>query len=77
MKYLFVVDHFISFPQSDYGGLWNVVAENDEECFDIIVSDDDDSNSQYYSRLRENIKKADKYSLLDEQPSKIVSSFLT
>jgi hypothetical protein len=77
MKYLFVVDHFISFPQSEYGGLWNVVAENDEECFDIIVSDDDDSNSQYYSRLRENIKKADKYSLLDEQPSKIVSSFLT
>jgi len=77
MKYLFVVDHFISFPQSEYGGLWNVVAENDEECFDIIVSDDDDSNSQYYSRLRENIKKADKYSLLDEQPSKIVSSFIT
>jgi hypothetical protein len=77
MKYLFVVDHFISFPQSEYGGLWNVVAENDEECFDIIVSDDDDSNSQYYSKLRENIKKADKYSLLDEQPSKIVSSFLT
>ena len=77
MKYLFVIDHFVSFPLSEYGGLWNVVAENDEECFDIIVSDDDDSNSQYYSKLRENIKKADKYSLLDEQPSKIVSSFLT
>lgn len=77
MKYLFVVDHFISFPLSEYGGLWNVIAEDDEECFDIIVSDDDDINSADYSKLRENIKKADKYALVDELESKVVSSFLT
>ena len=77
MKYLFVVDHFISFPQSEYGGLWNVVAEDHEECFDIIVSDDDDFNSANYGKLRQNIKKADKYALADELESKVVSSFLT
>ena len=31
MKTLYVVDHFVPFPQSEYGGIWNVVAENDEE----------------------------------------------
>ena len=32
-KFLYVVDHsFI--PRSEYGGIWNVVADSDEECFD-------------------------------------------
>ena len=77
MKYLFVIDHFINFPLSEYGGLWNVIAENDEECFDLIVADDGDANSPDYGKLRENINKADKYALVDELESKVVSSFLT
>ena len=36
MKYLYIVDHAISFPCSEYGGLWNVIAENNDECFDLI-----------------------------------------
>ena len=77
MKYLFIVDHYVPFPSSEYGGVWNVVAENDEECFDLIAEEDGDFNSQYFSGLRQNINKADKYSLLDELPSKVVTSFLT
>jgi len=77
MKYLFIVDHFVPFPTSEYGGLWNVIAEDDEECFDLITEEDGEFNSQYFSELRQNINKADKYSLLDELPSKVVTSFLT
>lgn len=77
MKYLFIVDHYVPFPSSEYGGVWNVVAEDDEECFDLITEDDGEFNSQYFSELRQNINKADKYSLLDELPSKVVTSFLT
>ena len=77
MKFLFVVDHFVPFPTSEYGGVWNVIAENDEECFDLITEEDGEFNSQYFSELRQNINKADKYSLLDELPSKVVTSFLT
>ena len=36
MKYLYIVSHAISFPSSEYGGLWNVIAESNEECFDLI-----------------------------------------
>jgi hypothetical protein len=77
MKYLFIVDHFVPFPSSEYGGVWNVIAEDDEECFDLITEEDGEFNSQYFSELRQNINKADKYSLLDELPSKVVTSFLT
>ena len=76
MKYLFVVDHFVPFPQSEYGGLWNVIAEDEEECFDLI-SEYDDLFPQYNGKLRENIQKSPKYGLLDELPSKVVTSFLT
>ena len=77
MKFIYVVDHFVPFPTSEYGGLWNVIAEDDEECFDLITEEDGEFNSQYFSELRQNINKADKYSLLDELPSKVVTSFLT
>ena len=77
MKFLYIVDHFVPFPQSEYGGIWNVIAENDEQCFDIILCEDDDFNIGCYSQLRENIKKADKYALVDELESKVVTSFLT
>tara|TARA_B100001142_G_C14051024_1_gene545885 strand:- start:149 stop:394 length:246 start_codon:yes stop_codon:yes gene_type:complete len=55
-KYLYIVHHYIPFPQSEYGGIWNVVADNDEECFDLITSaDTSDLNEQWYGDLRENI----------------------
>ena len=77
MKFIYIVDHFVPFPSSEYGGLWNVIAENDEECYDLITADDGMNDYLYYDKLRQNINKADKYSLLDELPSKVVTSFLT
>ena len=39
-KFFYIVNHFVPFPSSEYGGIWNVVAENDDECFDLIVERD-------------------------------------
>ena len=77
MKRLYVVEHFVPFPTSEYGGLWNVIADTDEEVYDLIVEDDNELNTQHYGKLRENIMKASKYSLVDELESKVVESFLT
>ena len=77
-KYLYIVDHFVPFPQSEYGGVWNVIAKNDEECLDVIVSEDDDLNIGCYSKLRENISHSTKLVLAEEDvSSKVVSSFIT
>lgn len=77
MKYFYVVDHFIKFPQSEYGGVWNVIAENDDECFDLIVVDDNESYPEYYSNLRANVIKAQRFALVDNEESRIVERFLT
>tara|TARA_Y100000996_G_C22530183_1_gene646148 strand:+ start:1070 stop:1303 length:234 start_codon:yes stop_codon:yes gene_type:complete len=77
MKYLYLIDHFVPFPASEYGGQWNVIAETDEQCFDIVVSEDDELNIGCYGKLRENITKAQKFGLVDEERSRLVSSFLT
>ena len=77
MKTLFIVDHYVPFPQSEYGGVWNVLADNDEECFDLITADDDSNSFEYYGTLRENISKSYKYTITSETESGIVTSFLT
>lgn len=77
MKRLYIVEHFVPFPSSEYGGLWNVIASSDEEVYDLIVEDDHNFNTQHYGKLRENIMKASKYALADEVESKVVDSFLT
>ena len=76
-KFLYVVDHFVPFPTSEYGGIWNVVAEHDDECFDLIVDEDGGFNDQYYNRLRENIMKAPTFQLANEHQSEIVEEFTT
>ena len=77
-KYLYVVDHYIPFPSSEYGGLWNVVAEHDDECFDLITAGNNgDFYEKYYGILRENILNARKFALVDEEESRIVEEFTT
>ncbi len=74
---LYIVDHFIPFPQSEYGGVWNVLASDDEECFDLITAEDANGFPEYYGQLRSNIAKSAKYEVVDNVTPKVVTSFLT
>ena len=77
-KLFYIVDHYVPFPSSEYGGIWNVIAQDDNECFDLITSaDEGDFNSQYYAHLRENILKSRTYALSEDLESKIVEEFTT
>ena len=77
-KFLYIVQHYVPFPSSEYGGIWNVIAENDDECFDLITAEDDgDWNSQYYPNLHENILKSTKLPLKDNSQSCVVEEFTT
>jgi len=76
-KFLYIVDHFIPFPASEYGGVWNVIAESDEECFDLITSDDDEQYPEYYGNLRKNINDARVFALAEDIQSNVVESFTT
>ena len=76
-KFLYILEYFVPQFQSEYGGLLNVIAQSDDECFDVVVEWDNETWTEYYPKLRENILKAPRFSLVDEETSRIVESFTT
>ena len=74
MKFLYLIDYYVPISHSD-GGLLNVIAENDDECFDIVVEWDNEQWTQHYGKLRENILKAQRFSIVDEVESGVVEAF--
>lgn len=76
MKYIYLIDYWVPFPSSEYGGMISVIAENDKECFDLLVNFPE-FDSQYEDRIMPNIVKAPKFSLLDEEESRIIDIFIT
>jgi len=78
-KFLYIVDHFVPFPSSEYGGMWNVIAEDDHECFDLITQYDQEFNVDFYTILSNNIQNARVYALSEEEQveSAVIESFTT
>jgi hypothetical protein len=76
-KYFYIINHYVPFPSSEYGGLWNVVAESDDECFDLIAENDNGYNQEYYPILRENIMKCQCFELNGTHKSSIIEQFTT
>ena len=77
-KFLYIVQHYVPFPASEYGGLWNVIAEDDDECFDLISSEDNGGfYEKYYSDLKENILNSQTFALAEDVESSVVDSFTT
>ena len=77
MKYLYIVDYWVPFPSSEYGGVINVIAENDNECHDVLLEWRDEYENTHDSRIMERVVNAHKFALVDEEPSRVVDSFTT
>jgi|TARA_B100000287_G_scaffold203685_1_gene192244 hypothetical protein len=76
MKFLYIVDYWVPFPQSEYGGLINVIGMNDAEVFDILTKEEQ-FNESYQDRILPNVMKAQKLELNGEYESGIIDAFLT
>ena len=77
-KFLYIVQHYCPFPTSEYGGVWNVIAEDDNECFDLITAEDNGNfYEKYYSDLKENILNSQTFALAEDVDSGVVESFTT
>jgi hypothetical protein len=77
MKNLYIVDYWVPFPSSEYGGVINVVAENENECHDILLNWRDDYNSSHDSRIMENVQKSVRFALSEDADSQVVDAFIT
>ena len=76
MKALYIVDYWVPFPSSEYGGLINLIAESDTEAF-TILSQEEQYDKRYVDRIMPNVVNAQKFSLADEYVSGIINSFTT
>ena len=78
LKYLYIVDYWVPFPQSEYGGVINVIAENENEVF-TLLSDPDEPfyNERFISLIKPNIQRAQKLTLTDNYQSGIIDAFIT
>ena len=61
MKYLYIVDYWVPFPSSEYGGLINLIAESDTEAF-TILSQEEDFDNRYVNLIMTNVISAQKFS---------------
>tara|TARA_B100000085_G_scaffold284852_1_gene319036 strand:+ start:111 stop:344 length:234 start_codon:yes stop_codon:yes gene_type:complete len=77
MKHLYLVDYWVPFPSSEYGGMVAVVAESDHDCHDVLMNWRDELDSKYDTHIITQVKRAPKFSLLDEEPSRVVEAFTT
>ncbi len=76
MKYLYIVDYWVPFPSSEYGGIVNVIAKNDSEAFDLL-SESAEFDDRYTDRIMERVVNAHKFALAENPDSKIVETFIT
>jgi hypothetical protein len=76
MKALYIVDYWVPFPSSEYGGVINLIAESDTEAF-TILSGERQYDATYIDRIMPNVVNAQKFTLQDEYVSGIVDSFTT
>ena len=76
MKSLYIVDYWVPFPCSEYGGLINLIAENDTEAF-AILSQEEQFDERYVNLIMPNVVSAQKFKLQDEYESGIIDSFTT
>ena len=76
MKFLYIVDYWVPFPQSEYGGLINVIGMNDAEVFDILTKEEQ-FNDSYQDRILPNVMKAQNLELSEDYESGIIDAFLT
>jgi hypothetical protein len=76
MKSLYIVDYWVPFPCSEYGGVVSLIAENDTDAF-TILSQEQQFDESYVDRIMPNVVSAQKFVLQDDYESGIIDSFTT
>jgi hypothetical protein len=73
---MYVVDYWVPFPSSEYGGLITLIAENDTEALELL-SDEELFNEYYGHLIMEKIITATKLELANDYESGIIEVFCT
>tara|TARA_B100001094_G_scaffold117252_1_gene113105 strand:+ start:425 stop:658 length:234 start_codon:yes stop_codon:yes gene_type:complete len=75
-KYLYIIDYWVPFPQSEYGGVISVIATDDSEAFELLANEEG-FNTDYVDLIMPNVIKAQKLQLAEDYDSNIIDAFIT
>ena len=75
-KFLYVVDYWVPFPTSEYGGIVNVIASSDQECFNLL-SEEESFPENHGHLIMENVINATKLRLAEDYECDIIEAFIT
>ena len=76
-QFLYIIDYWVPFPSSEYGGTISLIAQNDTEAFEVLASEDG-FPQEYRHLIMKNVIEAQKLQLADEYPeTMIVDAFTT
>ena len=73
MKTLYVVNCWVPFPESEYGGMHVVIASSDEEAHTLLMCGDE----RHGARCVDSIAKASRVAVSGDEVSRVVRSFTT
>jgi len=77
MKYLYLIDFWVPFPASEYSGLIAVIGKDVNDAHDILLEWREDYLEKYDNLIMQSVVDAQKFSLLDEEESRVVEAFTT
>ena len=75
-KSVYIIDYWVPFPQSEYGGVVTLIAEDDNEAFGLCANEEG-FPKEYVAEIMMNIVKAQKLTLAEEYDSAIIDAFTT
>lgn len=76
MKNLYLVDYWVPFPSSEYGGVIALIAENDTDAF-TLLSEEETFDEEYIHLIMPNLIKCQKFKLQGDYESGILEAFIT
>lgn len=82
-KYIFIVDYWVPFPSSEYGGVQCYIASTENEVIDMIIENcaeyEMEHYPNYYDRIRDCVESCPRYKLSDSEQvdCELVYSFIT
>lgn len=78
-KYMYIVDYWLPFPSSEYGGLQCIIASSNEECISIIENNVSKYEKKYdwKNLIFDCVNKAKVFELVGDFKSDIVDQMIT
>ena len=67
-KFLYILDYWVPFPASEYGGLITLIAENDQEALEVLSEEDSFENDHGHLMMKEMILR---HSLIDRNAPRL------